>query len=69
MDSIIYTAEDGYNIEAILRHHLALVGIDAHTQMQALRLDLLRYCTRLRNQPNTHAHRTVPAHRLIGDYT
>jgi hypothetical protein len=63
-----FTSQDADNIAAILTHYLG----DSWQRRPAytgLLDDLLRYCTRLRNQPNTKAHKdgdlNVPEHQLI----
>lgn len=64
-----FTIEDGDNIARILQHHLGLppTSLLDREQYEALESDLLRYCTRLRCQPDTKAHGTVPAHQLVTD--
>lgn len=72
-----FAVEDGDNVATILQHHLGHPGFedtDLRRTYEALERDLLRYCTRLRCQPDTRAHSTVsggqryqhPAHQLIG---
>lgn len=55
-----FTVEDGGNVANILQHHLGHPWDDGakltQDQYEALERDLLRYCTRLRCQPNTQAH-------------
>lgn len=80
--SELFTIEDSDNIRAILLHHLGdprarddngqhLSRVNEQDFM-TLERDLLRYCTRLRCQPQTAAHTDsqgyhVPKHRLAGD--
>ena len=80
--SDFFTEEDRDNIRTVLGHHLgypwmhdddgkALTRVSEEDFM-ALEHDLLRYCTRLRCQPQTDSHtdeqgNQVPAHKLIGD--
>jgi hypothetical protein len=75
-----FTEDDARSIRAILVHHLGhprarddddrLLSLLDVEPFDALELDLLRYCTRLRCQPRIDAHRDsqgyhVPAHHLI----
>ena len=72
--SDIFTIEDEDNIRDIVLHHRGIPqSVEEKAKYEALLNDLLRYCTRLRNQPNTRAHTEVigneryqvPAHELI----
>ena len=76
----LFTVEDLDNVRVILCHHLGnpmgrdddgkTLGLLAQEPFWDLAHDLLRYCTRLRCQPQTDAHTDaqgyqVPAHQLI----
>lgn len=69
-----FTIEDADNIRTIVMHHCGIPQtVDEIARYDALMNDLLRYCTRLRCQPNTKAHTylsgglkyQVPEHILL----
>lgn len=77
----VVAVEDADNVRDLLLHYLGNpyvkddegrpLGMVDQRSFEWLEQDILRYCTRLRCQPNTYAHMDyqgyhIPAHKVIG---